>query len=228
MEKKIIVTIDGLSSCGKSTLARQLAAKLGYIFVDSGAMYRAITVYFLRNNVDFKNVEEIKEAIRNIQIDFVVNPKTERSEIYLNEENVEYIIRDLVVAEKVSEVAAIREVREFAVAAQQKLGKGKGLVMDGRDIGTTVFPQAEIKFFMTADETVRVERRFSEMSEKNPNITLEEVKNNIAMRDYIDSNRDFSPLRKAADAIELDNTELDEEEQLKIALNLVKEKIESV
>lgn len=228
MEKKIIVTIDGLSSCGKSTLARQLAAKLGYIFVDSGAMYRAITVYFLRNNVDFKNVEEIKEAIRNIQIDFVVNPKTERSEIYLNEENVEYIIRDLVVAEKVSEVAAIREVREFAVAAQQKLGKGKGLVMDGRDIGTTVFPQAEIKFFMTADETVRVERRFSEMSEKNPNITLEEVKNNIAMRDYIDSNREFSPLRKAADAIELDNTELDEQEQLKIALNLVKEKIESV
>ena len=228
MEKKIIVTIDGLSSCGKSTLARQLAKKLGYIFVDSGAMYRAITVYFLRNNIDFKNKQEIKEAIQNISIDFVLNPKLEKSEIFLNEENVEYIIRDLVVAEKVSEVAAIKEVREFAVAAQQKLGVGKGLVMDGRDIGTTVFPQAEIKFFMTADEVVRVERRFAEMSIKNPNITLEEVKNNIAMRDYIDSNREFSPLRKAKDAIELDNTNLTEEEQLDIALKLVKEKIESI
>lgn len=227
MEKKIIVTIDGLSSCGKSTLARQLAKKLGYIFVDSGAMYRAITVYFLRNNIDFKNVKEIKEAIENISIDFVLNPKTEQSEIYLNEENVEYIIRDLVVAEKVSEVAAIKEVREFAVAAQQKLGVGKGLVMDGRDIGTTVFPKAEIKFFMTANETIRVERRFSEMIAKNPNITIEEVKNNIAMRDYIDSNREFSPLRKADDAIELDNTNLSEEKQLDIALKLVKERMNS-
>ena len=228
MEKKIIVTIDGLSSCGKSTLARQLAKKLGYIFVDSGSMYRAITVYFLRNNVDFKNEKEIKEAIQNIHIDFVFNPKTERSEIYLNEENVEYIIRDLVVAEKVSEVATIKEVREFAVAAQQKLGVGKGLVMDGRDIGTTVFPKAEIKFFMTADEVIRVERRFAEMSVKNPNITIEEVKNNIAMRDYIDSNREFSPLRKASDAIELDNTNLSEKEQLDFALKLVKEKIKSI
>lgn len=228
MEKKIIVTIDGLSSCGKSTLARQLASKLGYIFVDSGAMYRAITVYFLRNNIDFRNEKEIKEAIQNIQIDFILNPATDKSEIYLNEENVEYIIRDLVVAEKVSEVAAIKEVREFAVAAQQKLGDGKGLVMDGRDIGTTVFPQAEIKFFMTADEAIRVERRFAEMSEKNPHITIEEVKNNIAMRDYIDSNREFSPLRKADDAIELDNTSLTEEEQLEIALKLVKKKIESL
>ena len=222
------MTIDGLSSCGKSTLARQLAKKLGYIFVDSGAMYRAITVYFLRNNIDFKNEKEIKEAMDNISIDFVVNPKTEQSEIFLNEENVDYIIRDLVVAEKVSDVAAIKEVREFAVAAQQKLGKEKGLVMDGRDIGTTVFPHAEVKFFMIADEAVRVERRYAEMSAKNPNITLEEVKNNIAMRDYIDSNREFSPLRKAADAIELDNTNLSEEEQLKLALKVIKEKTKSI
>ena len=222
------MTIDGLSSCGKSTLARQLSKKLGYIFVDSGAMYRAITVYFLRNNIDFKNEKEIKEAIDNISIDFVVNPKTEQSEIFLNEENVDYIIRDLVVAEKVSDVAAIKEVREFAVAAQQKLGKEKGLVMDGRDIGTTVFPHAEVKFFMIADEAVRVERRYAEMSAKNPNITLEEVKNNIAMRDYIDSNREFSPLRKAADAIELDNTNLSEEEQLKLALKVIKEKTKSI
>ncbi|MEO7316025.1 MAG: (d)CMP kinase [Ginsengibacter sp.] len=227
MEKKIIVTIDGLSSCGKSTLARQLAKKLGYIFVDSGAMYRAITVYFLRNNVDFKNEKEIKKAIDNITIDFILNTQTEKSEIYLNGENVEYIIRDLVVAEKVSDVAAMKHVREFAVAAQQKLGIEKGLVMDGRDIGTTVFPNAEVKFFMTADETVRVERRFAEMSAKNPNITLDEVKNNIAMRDYIDSNREFSPLRKAVDAIELDNTNLSEKEQLSIALKMVKEKIRS-
>lgn len=228
MEKKVIITIDGLSSCGKSTLARQLARKLGYVFVDSGSMYRAITVYFLRNNIDFKNVEEIKDAIENISIDFVLNPVTEESEIYLNEENVEYIIRDLVVAEKVSEVAAIKEVREFAVAAQQKLDAGKGLVMDGRDIGTTVFPYAEVKFFMTADEVVRVERRYAEMSAKNPNITIEEVKNNIAMRDYIDSNREFSPLRKAKDAIELDNTDLNEEKQLEIALKIVKERIASL
>lgn len=228
MENKIIVTIDGLSSCGKSTLARQLAKKLGYIFVDSGAMYRAITVYFLRNNIDFKNEKEIKTAMKNISIDFVLNAHTDQSEIYLNEENVEYIIRDLVVAEKVSDVAAIKEVREFAVAAQQKLGKEKGLVMDGRDIGTTVFPQAEVKFFMTADEAVRVERRFTEMSAKNPNITLEEVKNNIALRDYIDSNRKFSPLRKAADAIELDNTNLSEEEQLKFSLKIVKGKIKLI
>ncbi|MEO6682294.1 MAG: (d)CMP kinase [Ginsengibacter sp.] len=225
MEKKIIVTVDGLSSCGKSTLARQLAKKLGYIFVDSGAMYRAITVYFLRNNVDFQDEKQITEAIEGITIDFILNPQTDHSEIYLNGENVEYIIRDLVVAEKVSEVAALKSVREFAVAAQQKLGKGKGLVMDGRDIGTTVFPHAEVKFFMVADEAVRVERRFAEMSAKNPNITLEEVKNNIAMRDYIDSNREFSPLRKAKDAIELDNTNLTEEEQFEIALKVIKEKL---
>jgi cytidylate kinase len=224
MEKKMIITIDGLSSCGKSTLARQLAKKLGYIFVDSGAMYRAITVYFLRNNIDFKDEKEIKDALENISIDFVVNPKTEQSEIFLNEENVDYIIRDLVVAEKVSDVAAIKQVREFAVSAQQKLGKEKGLVMDGRDIGTTVFPHAEVKFFMIADEAVRVERRFAEMSAKNPNITIEEVKNNIAMRDYIDSNREFSPLRKAEDATELDNTNLSEEEQLKFALKVINEK----
>ena len=224
----MIITIDGLSSCGKSTLARQLAKKLGYVFVDSGAMYRAITVYFLRNNIDFKNVDEIKNALENISIDFVFNPATEKSEIYLNEENVEFIIRDLVVAEKVSEVAAIKEVREFAVAAQQKLDAGKGLVMDGRDIGTTVFPNAEVKFFMTADEATRVERRFAEMRVKNPNITIEEVKNNIAMRDYIDSNREFSPLRKAKDAIVLDNTDLSEEEQLAIALKIVRERRESI
>jgi cytidylate kinase len=219
--KKIIVTIDGWSSCGKSTLAKQLAQELGYIYVDSGAMYRAITLYFLRNHIDWTKQEEVEQALENISLEFVYNPVSERTEMHLNGENVEYVIRDLVVAEKVSEVAAIKEVREFAVAQQQQMGKGKGIVMDGRDIGTVVFPNAELKLFMTADNAVRVERRFKELYEKNPNISLEEVKANLEMRDYIDSNREVSPLRKADDAIILDNTNLSPAEQFKKALKLV-------
>lgn len=225
MEQKIIVTIDGLSSCGKSTLARQLARELGYLYIDSGAMYRAVTLYFLRNNVNWSDTAEVREALDNISMHFEVNAQSGQSEIFLNDENVEYIIRDIVVAEKVSEVAAIKEVREFAVAQQQKLGKLKAIVMDGRDIGTTVFPNAEVKIYMTADSSVRVERRFREMYEKNPNITLEEVKANIELRDYIDSNREVSPLRKAADAVVLDNTNLSPKEQLSFALDLVKKRL---
>jgi len=223
--KKIIITIDGWSSCGKSTLAKQLAKELGYVYIDSGAMYRAITLYFLRNHIDWTDVNEVNGALENIHIDFEFNPKSQQSEIILNGENVEYVIRDLVIAEKVSEVAAIREVRTFAVAQQQKMGAKKGVVMDGRDIGTTVFPTAELKIFMTADIAVRVERRFKEMFEKNPNITIEEVQHNLEMRDYIDSNREVSPLRKAADAVEIDNTHLSMEEQLSIALALAKKRI---
>jgi len=189
--KKIIITIDGYSSCGKSTLAKALAADLNYVFIDSGAMYRAITLYFLRNHVDWNNSLEVINAIENITL-----------------------------------VAAVKEVREFAIAEQRKMGKGKGIVMDGRDIGSTVFPKAELKIFLTADPAIRVERRFREMLEKNPNITIDEVKTNLEMRDYIDSNREFSPLRKAKDAVELDNTNLTIEDQLKIALKLAKEKIE--
>jgi cytidylate kinase len=226
MQHKIIVTIDGLSSCGKSTLAKQLAKKLGYVYIDSGAMYRAITLYFLRNNIDPLDEKGIRKALKNISIEFLVNETSEESEIYLNGENVEYIIRDLVVAEKVSEIAALKEVRSFAVAAQQTMGINKGIVMDGRDIGTTVFPDAEVKIFMIADEAVRVERRFTEMFNKNPNITLDEVKTNIAMRDYIDSNREVSPLRKAVDAIEIDNTSLTEKEQLSLALRIVKSQLQ--
>lgn len=217
----IIVTIDGYSSCGKSTLAKKLAARLHYKYIDSGAMYRAITLYFLRNRVDWSVAEEILDALKNIQLEFVVNPEHKRSEIFLNGENVEYVIRDLVVAEKVSEVAAVKEVREFAVAAQQKLGAGKGIVMDGRDIGTTVFPDAELKIFLVADPTVRVARRFKELHEKNPAVTLEEVKHNLEMRDYIDSNREISPLRKADDALTLDNTDLSPEETLDKACDMV-------
>jgi cytidylate kinase len=223
MLPKIIITIDGFSSCGKSTLAKQLARKLNYTYIDSGAMYRAITLYFLRNNVNISDEKEIREALKNIHLDFYVNENTGNSEIYLNAENVEYIIRDIIIAEKVSDIAALKDVRAFAVAAQQKMGNKKGIVMDGRDIGTTVFPDAEVKIFMVADEAVRVERRFAEMFDKNPNITLEEIKSNIALRDYIDSNREISPLRKAKDAIELDNTNLTEKEQLDFALKIVKQ-----
>ena len=225
MAKKIIITIDGWSSCGKSTLAKQLAKKLGYVYVDSGAMYRAITLYFLRNHVDWTDKKEVKNALKEINIEFQNNPKTETSEIYLNGENVEYVIRDLVIAEKVSDVAAIKEVREFAVAQQRKMGEQKGIIMDGRDIGTVVFPKAELKIFMTADNAVRVQRRFKELFEKNPNITIEEVKNNLEMRDYIDSHREVSPLRKAKDAWELDNTNLTEKEQFNKALAWVRTKI---
>ena len=222
---KIIITIDGWSSCGKSTLARQLAKKLDYVYIDSGAMYRAITLYFLRNHVDWSSHRDVEKALKSIDLEFIANEQSNRSEMYLNGENVEFVIRDLVVAEKVSEVAAIREVREFAVAQQRKMGKGKGIVMDGRDIGTVVFPKAELKIFMTADNAVRVERRFRELFDKNPNITIEEVKTNLEMRDYIDSNREVSPLKKAKDAVVLDNTVIDEGEQLKLALKWVKEKL---
>src|SRR5678810_455271 len=219
--KKIIVTIDGWSSTGKSTLAKQLARALGYIYVDSGARYRAITLYFLRNHVDWTDRKEVKKALKEINIEFQNNPSTETSEVYLNGENVEYVIRDLVVAEKVSDIAAIKEVREFAVAQQKKMGTKKGIVMDGRDIGTVVFPKAELKIFMTADNAIRVQRRFKELYEKNPNVSIEEVKDNLEMRDYIDSHREVSPLRKAKDAIELDNTRLTEKEQLQKAVKWV-------
>ena len=220
--KKITIAIDGWSSCGKSTLAKQLAKELGYIYIDSGAMYRAITLYFLRNHIDWTSEEEVKEALNDIELEFKPNNQTGASEIYLNGENIEYVIRDLVVAEKVSDVAAIASVRSFAVERQQQMGAGKGIVMDGRDIGTTVFPTAELKIFMTADNAVRVERRFKELYEKNPNITIEEVKANLEMRDYIDSHREVSPLQKAADAIVIDNTDITPLQQLQLALKYVR------
>ena len=223
--RKIIITIDGWSSCGKSTLAKQLAKALGYVYIDSGAMYRAITLYFLRNHIDWTVEQTTVNALENVNLHFVYNSKSLQSEMHLNDENVEYLIRDLVVAEKVSDVATIATVRTFAVAQQQKMGQDKGIVMDGRDIGTTVFPTAELKIFMTAEIMVRVERRFKEMFLKNPNVTIDEVKNNLEMRDYIDSNREVSPLRKAQDAILLDNTNLSMEEQLDFALKLVAKKL---
>jgi len=223
--EKIIITIDGWSSCGKSTLAKQLSQELAYTYIDSGAMYRAITLYFLRNHIDWTKHRQVEDALKNITLEFKPNHKNGQTEIYLNEENVEYVIRDLVVAEKVSEVAAIKEVRDFAVAQQQLMGSGKAIVMDGRDIGTVVFPNAELKIFMTADNAIRVERRFRELYDKNPNVTIDEVKANLELRDYIDSHREVSPLRKAADAIELDNSCIGIKEQLELVKKWVKEKL---
>lgn len=223
--KKIIITIDGWSSCGKSTLARQLAKELNYVYIDSGAMYRAITLYFIRHHVDWTQPAAVDEALKNIKLEFVSNHKNGQTEMWLNGENVEYVIRDLVVAEKVSEVAAIKAVRDFAVFRQQEMGRNKGIVMDGRDIGTVVFPHAELKIFMTAEEAVRVQRRFKELYEKNPNITLEEVKHNLSLRDYIDSHRAISPLRQAEDAVVLDNSHLTVRHQLEIAEKWVKERM---
>ncbi len=220
---KIIIAIDGYSSCGKSTLAKALAVKLGYNYIDSGAMYRAITLYFLRNNVAMTNHAEVIEAISNINLSFVFNEHRQASDIYLNDENAEPYIRDMLVSDRVSEVAAIKEVRTFAVAQQQQMGKKKGIVMDGRDIGTTVFPDAELKLFMTADPEVRVMRRFKELYETNHAITIEEVRHNLELRDYIDTTREESPLRKAEDATLLDNSLMSREEQLEMVLEMVKD-----
>ncbi len=223
MGKNIIITIDGFSSCGKSTLAKQLAKALKYTYIDSGAMYRAITLYFIRNQVDWTKPKKVAAALKNIQLEFRKQNGNDHDEIFLNDENVEYLIRDMLVAEKVSDVAAVKEVREFAVAQQKQMGKKKGIVMDGRDIGTVVFPRAELKLFMTADVSIRVERRYKELARKNPNISIEEVQDNLQMRDYIDSNRDVSPLKVAKNAVILDNTGLTEKQQFNFALKKAKE-----
>ena len=227
MAAKIIIAIDGYSSCGKSTLAKQLAARLGYHYIDSGAMYRAITLYFLRQAVDWTDLSKVENALKDIHLGFEYNDATGRSEIHLNGENVEMYIRDLIVAEKVSAVADIKPVRVFAVAQQQKMGKRKGIVMDGRDIGTVVFPDAELKIFMTADPEIRVKRRFEELYETNQTISIEDVMHNLQMRDYIDSNREESPLRQAEDAVVLDNSTLTREEQLDLVLSWVSERVEN-
>lgn len=223
--KKIVIAIDGWSSCGKSTMARQLARKLNYIFIDSGAMYRAITLYFLRNEVDTQDETQIENALSNINLSFQLNPVNGNNEIWLNGENVDALIREIKVAEKVSEVAALRQVREFAVAQQRVIGQAKGIVMDGRDIGSVVFPDAELKIFMTADPEIRVQRRLKELQVKNPNITIDEVRANLASRDHIDSTRAISPLRKPEDAVVLDNSFLSPEQQLELALQWSQEKI---
>ena len=216
----MVIAIDGYSSCGKSTLAKALAKKLGFIYIDSGAMYRAITLYFLRNHVDLENHDAIIDALQHIELNF--HSKDYESNITLNGEEVSEEIRLMPVSEAVSPVSAIKEVRQEMVKQQQRMGKSKNIVMDGRDIGTAVFPDAQVKFFMTADPKIRAERRYKEMVAKgDQTITLEEVFENLAHRDYADTTREESPLTRAEDAIILDNTDITEEEQLNFALEKV-------
>lgn len=223
--KKIIITLDGYSSCGKSTLAKQMAAHLNYVFIDSGAMYRAITLYFIRHRIDVTNSDAVIEALTHIHLAFKLNEQTGRADMYLNNENVEEEIRGLEVSNNVSQVAALEPVRIFSVAQQQLMGAQKGIVMDGRDIGTAVFPEAELKIFVTASPEVRVERRYQELAAKDPAITKAEIKANLEMRDHIDSTREFSPLKQAHDALVLDNSSLTRDEQLELALSWAQERI---
>jgi cytidylate kinase len=219
MSKNIVVAIDGYSSCGKSTLAKALAKKLHFVYVDSGAMYRAVTLYFLRNLVDITSEKAVAEALENIHLDF--HARDYETHITLNGEEVSNEIRDMKISELVSPVSALKKVRTEMVKQQQRMGKTANIVMDGRDIGTTVFPDASLKIFMTADPKVRAERRFKEMIGKGDSISLEEVFENLAHRDFLDTTRTESPLKRAEDAIILDNTELTPEEQLSFALNQV-------
>jgi len=219
--KGIIIAIDGFSSTGKSTLARQLAYKLNFTYVDSGAMYRAITLYFLDHHIELSDNVQIVKALEQILLTFIDN------KISLNSEPVDEQIRSMAIANLVSEVAALKEVRKFAVAQQQALGEEKAIVMDGRDIGTTVFPKAELKIYLTADEHIRAMRRYDEMKRTNPNISLDEVVENLKHRDLIDSTRDVSPLRKAKDAVILDNTALTMEQQLEISYQWAIERMQA-
>ncbi|MGC4058455.1 MAG: (d)CMP kinase [Chitinophagaceae bacterium] len=221
---RINIAIDGYSSCGKSTMARELARELGYTFIDSGAMYRAITLYFLRHKVALDDDAAVAAALSNIQLRFERTPGQEQSHICLNGEDVSEEIREMHVAGQVSAVAAIPAVRHFAVAQQQEIGKERGVVMDGRDIGTVVFPDAALKIFVTADIQVRVQRRYEELWAKEPGITLEEVRANLEARDHIDTTRAESPLRQAADAVLLDNSKLSREQQLMLVLSWAREK----
>ncbi|MCH7409613.1 (d)CMP kinase [Belliella sp. DSM 111904] len=220
---RIVIAIDGYSGCGKSSTAKAVAKALGYTYIDSGAMYRAATLHFLNNLTVLTNPKEVAKAIETMHITFQVNPDNNKQEAYLNGLNVEKEIRKMRVSEYVSEVSKIKEVRQELVAQQKKLGKKKGVVMDGRDIGTVVFPEAELKVFMTADIKIRAERRQKEILEKGELIGLEKIIHNLGERDRIDSSREESPLRKAEDAIEIDTSYLDFESQVNQIVSLAKE-----
>lgn len=214
--KKITIAIDGHSSCGKSTMAKDLAREVGYVYVDTGAMYRSVTLFALRNGLftdDDINEEELRRRMPEIHISFKFNPETGRPDTYLNGELVEKDIRTMEVSNKVSPIAALGFVREAMVAQQQQMGKDKGVVMDGRDIGTTVFPDAELKVFVTASAEVRAQRRYDELKAKGMDADFDDILKNVQERDYIDSHREVSPLRKADDAIELDNSHMTIPEQ---------------
>ncbi|MCF6132445.1 (d)CMP kinase [Flavobacterium wongokense] len=224
MSKKITIAIDGFSSTGKSTLAKQLAKHLGYVYVDTGAMYRAVTFFAMQNGYisnDFFDKQTLINSLPYIKLHFVFNPEVGFGEMYLNDVNIEKEIRTLEVSNFVSLIAEVSEVRAKLVEQQQEMGKGKGIVMDGRDIGTVVFPKAELKVFMTASSETRAQRRFEELQEKGQSVSFEEVLKNVENRDYIDTHRDDSPLRKADDAIEIDNSYLTKDEQFNAVLEMV-------
>ncbi len=227
--KKIVIAVDGHSSCGKSTLARDLADRLGYVYLDSGAMYRAVTLFALRNHLvenDMIDKQGLIDRLSKIHIEFRFNPVTKKNDTFLNGENVEEEIREVLVSKHVSPVATIAEVRRDLVRLQQEIGRNKGVVMDGRDIGTVVFPKAELKLFMTARPEIRAQRRYDELKTKGLQVDLQEILENVKERDRIDSGREISPLRQADDALVLDNSSLTREEQLEWTLKRAKEIIE--
>ena len=215
--KKIVIAIDGFSSCGKSTFAKAIAARLGYIFIDTGAMYRAVTLYALDHGAIRSGIvdeEAVIGLLKDIEITFRFNPERGASDIYVNGDLAEGRIRTIEVSNCVSRVSSIREVREKLVAMQQRMGRDRGVVMDGRDIGTVVFPDAELKLFMTADPEVRAERRYAELRAKGDDVSMEEVLENVVSRDRADMNRAISPLRQAPDAVVLDNSRMSVDEQM--------------
>jgi len=226
--QKIIIAIDGHSSCGKSTVAKALAKSLGYTYIDTGAMYRAITLYFLRHHINFADKAAVVNALDHIHLAFVKSPNEDASHIYLNGVDVEQDIRTLEVASRVSPVAAIAEVRTFLVKQQQEMGKARGVVMDGRDIGTVVFPDAELKVFMTADAMIRAERRCKELISQGQEVRIEEVYHNLMDRDRQDTERVVNPLRKAEDAVEIDTSHITRVEQFNTLLDLAKIKIKNI
>ncbi len=224
---KITIAIDGYSSCGKSTMAKDLAKEIGYIYIDSGAMYRCVTLFALENGIFNGNeidVERLKELLPKIKISFILDEKEKKPLACLNGVVVEDKIRNMNISSRVSPIAALGFVREELVRQQQQMGKEKGIVMDGRDIGTVVFPDAELKVFVTASAEIRAQRRYDELKEKNQEASFDEILNNVKERDYIDENREVSPLRKADDAIVLDNSNISIEEQKQWLLNKYKEK----
>lgn len=221
-----MIAIDGFSGCGKSSTAKAVAKNLGYTYIDSGAMYRAATLHFLENRVALTNPKEVEKSLSDMKISFQINPETGNQETFLNGLNVERKIRSMEVSEKVSEVSKLKEVREYLVAQQQKMGRKKAIVMDGRDIGTVVFPDAELKVFMGADLNIRAERRQKELLEKGQLIPLEDIRANLEERDRIDTSRAESPLRKAEDAVFIDTSELVFEQQVDQIVSLAKERME--
>lgn len=226
--RRIVVAIDGHSSCGKSTIAKALATRFGYAFIDSGAMYRAVTLYALRHHLiedGTVNTQALIDALADIKIEFRYNPLLQKSDTYLNGENVEDEIRQLPVSQNVSPVATIAEVRAAMVRLQQEMGKSKGIVMDGRDIGTVVFPDAELKLFVTASPEIRAQRRYDELKAKGEIVSYEEILQNVMERDRIDSTRETSPLRKAEDALVLDNSHMTREEQMEWVIEKMEEKV---